>query len=107
MKLKAIKRTAALVAAAALLALAGCASEGEKQSSAGAYIDDAAITTKVKTAIFNEPSLKLFDIGVTTEDKIVHLTGSVKTRAEMAKAVELARNVSGVKSVRNELKLKQ
>ncbi|TAK80310.1 MAG: BON domain-containing protein [Betaproteobacteria bacterium] len=105
--MKSIKRATVLIAAAALLALAGCASEGEKQSSAGAYIDDAAITTKVKTAIFNEPSLKLFDIGVATEDKVVHLTGSVKTRAEMAKAAEVARNVSGVRSVRNELKIKQ
>ncbi|HWD22871.1 MAG TPA: BON domain-containing protein [Burkholderiales bacterium] len=105
--MKSVKRITAVLAAAALFAAAGCASEGEKQSSAGAYIDDAAITTRVKTAIFNEPSLKLFDIGVTTEAKVVHLTGSVKTRAEMAKAVELARKVQGVKSVKNELKLKQ
>lgn len=105
--MKSIQRTAAGVIAALMLALAGCASEGEKQSSAGAYIDDAAITTRVKTAIFNEPSLKLFDIGVTTEDKVVHLTGSVKTRAEMAKAIEAARKVQGVRSVKNELKIKQ
>lgn len=105
--MKSAKRAAAVFFAAAMLAVAGCATEGEKQSTAGAYIDDAAITTKVKTAIFNEPSLKLFDIGVTTEDKVVHLTGSVKTRAEMAKAVEVARKVQGVKAVRNELKIKQ
>lgn len=105
--MKSIKRTTAVLVAAALLAAAGCATEGEKQSTAGAYIDDAAITTKVKTAIFNEPSLKLFDIGVTTEDKVVHLSGSVKTRAEMAKALEVARKVQGVKSVKNELKIKQ
>jgi osmotically-inducible protein OsmY len=105
--MKSIKRIITAVAAAALFAAAGCASEGEKQSSAGAYIDDAAITTRVKTAIFNEPLLKVFDIGVTTEDKVVHLTGSVKTRAEMAKAVAVARGVQGVKSVKNELKLTQ
>jgi len=105
--MKPIKRTTAALIAAALLAVAGCATEGEKQSTAGAYIDDAAITTKVKTAIFNEPSLKLFDIGVTTEAKVVYLSGSVKSRAEMAKAVEVARKVQGVKSVKNELKIKQ
>jgi osmotically-inducible protein OsmY len=105
--MKSIKRTTAVLAAAALLAVAGCATEGEKQSAAGAYLDDAAITTRVKTAVFNEPSLKLFDIGVRTDDKVVHLTGSVKTRAEMAKAVEVARKVRGVKSVKNELEIKQ
>ena len=104
--MKSIKRTTVMFAAIALLA-AGCATEGEKQSAAGAYIDDAAITTKVKTAIFNEPSLKLFDISVSTEEKVVHLTGAVKSRAEMAKAVEVARKVQGVKSVRNELKIQK
>lgn len=104
--MKSIKRSTAVLFAAAMLAVAGCATEGEKQSTAGAYIDDAAITTRVKTAIFNEPALKLFDIGVTTEDKVVHLTGSVKTRAEIAKAVEVARKVQGVKAVKSELKIK-
>ncbi len=104
--MKFITRTSAALIAAALLALAGCATEGEKQSTAGAYFDDASITTRVKTAIFNEPSLKLFDISVTTQDKIVHLTGSVKSRAEIAKAVEVARKVEGVKAVRNDLKVK-
>lgn len=105
--MKSIKRITALIAAAALLALAGCASQGEQQSSTGAYLDDAAITTKVKTAIFNEPSLKVFDVGVKTEDGVVYLSGNVKSRAEMAKAVEVARKVNGVKSVKNELTIKQ
>ena len=105
--MKNIKRTTAVLAAAALFALAGCASEGEKKSGAETYLDDAAITTKVKTAIFNEPSLKVFDVGVKTEDGVVYLSGNVKSRAEMAKAVEVARKVNGVKSVRNELKLKE
>lgn len=105
--MKSIKRTSMMLATAALLALAGCATEGEKQSAAGAYMDDAAITTRVKTAIFNEPSLKLFDISVTTEDKVVHLAGTVKSRGEMNKAVQVARKVEGVKSVRNELKIQK
>ena len=53
--MKTIKRITALLAAATLLALAGCATEGEKQSAAGAYFDDATITTKVKTAISTSP----------------------------------------------------
>ncbi len=105
--MKSTRRITAVLIAAALLGVAGCATEGEKQGAAGAYIDDAAITTKVKTAIFNEPSLKLFDISVTTEEKVVHLSGAVKNRAEMTKAVEVARKVQGVKSVKNELKIQK
>lgn len=92
--------------AALLLALAGCA-ETPTRESATAYLDDATVTARVKTAIFNEPSLKVSEISVKTENKVVQLSGTVNSRAEMAKAVELARSVGGVRSVRNELRLKQ
>jgi osmotically-inducible protein OsmY len=98
-----LKQTLALVIAAAVLGLAGCASSEKKES--GSYFDDAAITARVKTAFFNEPSLNVLAIGVTTEDKVVALSGSVKTRADRAKAAEVARNVEGVKRVKNDLKL--
>lgn len=96
-----------MVFAAALLAVAGCASNSEKEKgSTGAYLDDAGITTKVKAAIFNQTGIKVFNIGVTTEDGVVALSGTVKSQAEMAKAVELARKVEGVKRVKNELKVR-
>jgi len=87
-----------------LLAL-GCAATPER-SSTGEYIDDSAITTKVKAAIFNEPSLKVFQINVETTKNVVHLSGGVVTRSEMNKAVEVARSVDGVRSVRNDLHFK-
>ena len=85
----------------ALLALAGCASN-EKQGG-NSYFQDAAITTKVKTAIFNEPGLKVMNVSVDTEDGVVALSGSVKSRAEKLKVGDVARRVDGVKRVKNDL----
>jgi osmotically-inducible protein OsmY len=93
-----LKHSFALVIAAALVGLAGCASTG-------AYFDDAGITTRVKKAIYDEPSLKLMDVSVSTEGSVVSLSGTVKTRAERAKAIAVARKVEGVKQVKNELKV--
>jgi osmotically-inducible protein OsmY len=93
-----LKHGFAVVLAAALLGLAGCASTGS-------FFDDAGTTARVKKAIYSEPSLKLMDVSVTTEDSVVSLSGSVKSRAERAKAVEVARKVEGVKRVKNELKV--
>jgi osmotically-inducible protein OsmY len=86
-----------------LLVLAGCATE---RQAAGEYFDDAAITTRVKKAIYDEPSLKVTQIGVTTTDNVVHLTGTVKSHAEAAAAARAARKVEGVKAVKNDLKVK-
>jgi osmotically-inducible protein OsmY len=99
------KRISVFLAAALLLAVAGCASTSEK-GSGGSYFDNAAITARVKTAIYNEPSLKVGDISVKTEDKVVQLSGSVKSRAEMRKAAEVAGKVEGVKRVKNDLQVK-
>ena len=100
-----LKRYSALFAAALLLFALGCASTA-KQESTGEYIDDAAITTKVKTAIFNEPTLKVFDISVETYKGVVQLSGFVDSSANVAKASEVARAVSGVGSVKNNLRVK-
>ena len=99
------KRFFAVLIAASALFLAGCASTSS-QSSTGEYIDDSTITTKVKTAIFNEASLKVLQINVETTKNVVQLSGMVSTRAEMDKAVEVTRAVGGVRSVRNDLQLK-
>jgi osmotically-inducible protein OsmY len=97
-----LNRSLALLAAAALVGLAGCASTG-----ADKFFDDAMVTARVKKAIYDEPSLKVTDISVTTENSVVTLSGSVKTRAERTKASEVARHVEGVKQVRNGLKVGQ
>jgi osmotically-inducible protein OsmY len=99
------QRSFAVLIVALLLGAGGCASTSEK-GSAGAYFGDAAITTRVKTAIFNEPGLKVMDISVNTEGKVVQLSGSVKSRADRTKVSEVARKVEGVKGVKNELQVK-
>lgn len=95
-----LKRTTALLVVTLLLGTAGCASTG------GGFFSDAAITTRVKTAIFNEPALKVMDISVSTDDNVVTLSGSVKSRAERAKAIAVARQVDGVKAVKTDLVVK-
>jgi hyperosmotically inducible protein len=58
---------------------------------------------RVKKAIYNEPSLKVMNVSVTTEDGVVGLSGKVKSKAERAKAATIAAKVEGVKKVKNEL----
>ncbi len=99
------KHFSAVFLAVLLMSTLGCASTS-KQESAGAYIDDSIITTKVKTAIFNEPSLKVTEIHVETFKGVVQLSGFVASRADMAKAVEAARAVNGVASVKNDMRVK-
>ena len=66
-------------------------------------VDDAAITAKVKTAIMAEPGLKSTDINVDTKDAVVTLTGTVPSAPLKDRAKEIATNVSGVKSVQDNL----
>lgn len=88
-----------------LFAFAGCASTATQEGT-GEYIDDTVITTKVKAAIFDEPSLKSSEINVETFKGVVQLSGFVSSRAEITKAVEIARSVKGVTSVKNDMRLK-
>ena len=98
-------RVSVLLAAVALTALAGCASS-QKQESTGQYVDDTAITTKVKAAIFNEPALKSAEINVETFKGRVQLSGFVSTRANIDRAVIVSQGVSGVTSVTNDMRVK-
>ena len=72
----------------------------------GQYLDDSVVTTKVKTAIFNEPSLKSLQIEVETYKGTVQLSGFVDSKASVKKAGEVAEKVEGVKSVKNDLVVK-
>lgn len=98
-------RFTTLFFAVLLASLLGCASTS-KQEGTGEYIDDSVITTKVKAAIFNEPSLKSAEINVETFKGEVQLSGFVSSQADINKAVELSRSVKGVKSVKNDMRLK-
>jgi osmotically-inducible protein OsmY len=82
----------------------GCAATLPNES-AGEYIDDAVITTKVKAAILDQPSLKLSEISVITYKGTVQLGGFVATQAKKDKAGDVARGVNGVRSVQNDMKL--
>jgi hyperosmotically inducible protein len=88
-----------------LLSALGCGSTSTREST-GEYLDDSVITAKVKTAILNEPSLKVLQINVETYKNVVQLSGFVASSAEMYKAAEIARSVTGVRSVTNNLRLK-
>jgi hypothetical protein len=83
----------------------GCAST-QKSESTGEYVDDSTITTKVKAAIFNDSSLKVFQINVETFKGEVQLSGFVDSAQSVKKAGEVARGVGGVKSVKNNLIVK-
>ena len=98
-------RLVAFVSALMLAFLLGCAETSTRQGTAG-YLDDTVITTKVKAAIFNEPSLKSSEINVETFKGTVQLSGFVSSRADIDKAVAVARGVQGVTSVKNDMRLK-
>jgi osmotically-inducible protein OsmY len=88
-----------------LLSASGCASTS-KQEGTGEYVDDSVVTGKVKAAILNEPSLSSAEINVETFKGVVQLSGFVNSRADINKAVAVARSVSGVSSVKNDMRLK-
>ncbi|MCM2328923.1 MAG: BON domain-containing protein [Lysobacter sp.] len=77
-----------------------------KQQSPGAYVDDSVITGKVKMAVLEEPTLKSAEINVETHKGVVQLTGFVNSRADIDRAVVVARRVEGVKSVKNDMLVK-
>ena len=103
-----------------ITAMLGCASTGPKEikstpnkeststaskESAGEYLDDSVITTRVKAEIFNEPTLKYSEINVETFKGVVQLSGFVNSQTDINKAVAIARNIKGITSVQNDMKL--
>lgn len=100
-----IKRFATFIFAMVLASLLGCASS-PTQEGTGEYVDDTVITAKVKSAILEEPSLKSAEINVETFKGIVQLSGFVSSAAAERKAAEVARSIKGVKSVKNDMRLK-
>ena len=99
------KRISTFVLTASLVAVAGCASTPTKEGT-GEYVDDSAITVKVKAAILNEPTLKSSEIKVQTFKGVVQLSGFVAKQESAVTAGELARDVKGVVSVKNDIRMK-
>jgi BON domain len=88
-----LKRTTAFLVLTLVLGTAGCT----KSSS------DAEITGRVKTAISAEPGLKGTKVSVSTKENVVHLGGTVNSRAERAMLISVARKAEGVKAVNTDL----
>ncbi|HET7595415.1 MAG TPA: BON domain-containing protein [Burkholderiales bacterium] len=89
-----------IIAAVFAAALAGCAGAGTKT---GRFVDDAAITSKVKTAFATDKTVSAMKVNVDTNQGNVRLSGFVDSQNEKQRAEEIARSVSGVRSVTNAL----
>jgi osmotically-inducible protein OsmY len=103
--MKISNRFTTFILSIAVVALAGCASTPSKEGT-GEYVDDAVVTTKVKSAIFNEPTLKSAEINVETFKGTVQLSGFVHSQSDINRAAEVARGVKGVTSVKNDMLVK-
>ena len=106
--MKIAKALSSILIAASVLSVAsltGCASTPTKEGT-GEYIDDSVITAKVKASLFNEPTLKATEINVETFKGDVQLSGFVADPKDAQKAVEVARGVKGVTSVKNDIRVK-
>ena len=101
-----LKRLSAVFIVASMVSVLGCAATQSKPQTAEAYMGDAWVTTQVKNKILNEPSLKVTQINVETYQSVVQLSGFVDNAASQTKAVELAKSVKGVTSVKNDMRLR-
>ena len=77
-----------------------------KKETAQVYVDDSVITAKVKAAVFEDASLKSAEINVETSKGVVQLSGFVRSRTDINRAVAVARKVGGVVSVKNDMIVK-
>lgn len=97
-----LRRSAGALALAGLLAATGCAVT-RGQESVGAYVDDTAITTQIKARFVDNKDVDASSISVETLNGAVVLSGFAKNTSERTNAEGVARKVSGVKSVRNDI----
>jgi len=95
----------AILAGSAIALPSGCAGTSTRQST-GEFVDDATITTKVKTAFVRDPIVKVFQVDVTTFKGNVQLSGFVDTPEQKTRAGQLAEGVPGVKTVTNNITVK-
>jgi hyperosmotically inducible protein len=107
-----MKAFSSLVLIAFMSGVAACSSSGTKGdmeqagASAGRVVDDSVITTKVKSALIADPVTKAHQIEVETYQGTVQLSGFVDNGEQRSRAVEVAKQVSGVKDVKNSLQIR-
>jgi len=85
------------------LPIAACTAQSSTRDTTGEYVDDASITTKVKTALLGDSGLKSFDISVTTDKDVVNLSGRVNTYEVKSRATQVASGIPGVRAVVNNI----
>ena len=100
-----IKRISFVFLAALMLAVTGCAATATHEST-GEYVTDSWITTKVKTALVEDPATKATEVNVETYKGIVQLSGFVSSQTAMNEAVRITRNIKGVTEVKNDMRIK-
>ena len=94
-----------VIAGTLLVTLAACAPTPTREGT-GEYVDDSLITTKVKAAFAADPLVKATEVKVETFKGTVQLSGFVQSRESAQRAVELAREVKGVRAVKNDTVIK-
>jgi osmotically-inducible protein OsmY len=95
----------AVVIVMLLTAFAAHAEDPAKRST-GEYVDDKVVTTKVKAALLNDPDVKGLQVNVETFNGVVQLSGFVDKPEQISRAIEVAKGVKGVKSVKNDLNVR-
>jgi hyperosmotically inducible protein len=101
-----ITKGAAVFLVSAGMALSGC-SVFRGQSTPGEYVDDVAITSKVKASLLDDDRVEGLDVNVDSTNGKVRLTGWADSEAEKRRVADLARKVDGVKSVDNQIQVKR
>jgi osmotically-inducible protein OsmY len=113
-----LTRALLLTAVTGCAALAGCASSSDERAStarhpaatdhptAGEVVDDGVVTAKVKAKLVDDPVTKAYQINVETFKGTVQLSGSVDSAEARTRATELAKQVGGVKDVKNSLEVR-
>lgn len=99
-------RTHLILAGLVLALLTACAPSGTHRGT-GQYIDDAAITTRVKTALATDPEVKATEVQVETYKGTVQLSGFVDSSESAARAAKIAHDTPGVKEVRNSMVIRE
>jgi osmotically-inducible protein OsmY len=103
--MKPFKRLSVLFLAIVFASVLGCAGS-PTQESPGEYLSDSWITTKVKTALIDDPQVKANQVTVETFKGAVQLSGFVSSDAARERAVQVARGIEGVTSVTNDMRLR-
>lgn len=102
---KLMRITKMLVCFGLITAFLGC-NATQKKESTGEYIDDSAITTKIKAGLFEDAKLKSLQIEVKTFKGVVQLSGFVDSAQSRTKAGDIAERVQGIKELKNDLVVK-